>query len=415
MSDLFLPIVANWSAPVRETYSYLTEIFETRSGKEQRRANRVNPRRDLSVNFLVANTSAQALHAALNKRDETSMEMADFSAAPMTLAQPAAAGAISLTVDIIQPWLASGQGLALVERLSATRVSVISTAGATLTVAALDRAFPAGTAIYPLISGRLSQSTSMQYETASVARGTGVFRQTRGSAFDSQTTPPQFAGDDLFDFVPNWVNRPVATFFASEEEVDYNKGVTQTFKPIDFNSRRLQFNYLGMKRSEVERIRDFYFRQKGRRGEFWCPSFIRDMEPTIGVNAGDTGVRVLGTDIPAAFNDTVHQAICVIFTDGSKHLSKIVGIVVETAPIGPPIVGDFNDDFNEDYTKSYGLLGQQTYIEIETPFPAAKKKNEIASVCWLYKSRFATDDLTVEWVTSTVAGIVVNVTSLEGL
>ena len=432
MSGTFLPLVANWQAPVRETYSCLTEIFETRSGREQRRSHRASPRRDISFDFLVNDTSARALMAALTIRTEADTRVVDFTAPPSYLNQSASVGSTTLEIRLPRTWMQGSMTVGLVHGFD-SGIGVISNLESitdfsddfnndfgsggvfTISVTGLDRSWPAGTMLYPLISGRVVEGFDMTFDTGNTARGTSVFRQTRGSPFTSTRTPTQFVGKDVFEFRPNWSTRPRVTFSAPEEEVDFSKGRTKTFKSVNFNSRRLQFSYLGIDREQVESLRDFFFRQNGRLGEFWCPSFIDDMLVTVGVNAGHTGFRVLGTNIASDYNDTVHQAVSVNFKDGTSHYAEITGMVVENTQIGPTVIGDFNADYNEDFVPGVGLLGEQTYIQIEQPFPVSKRKSEISSVSWLFVSRFASDDLTFEWVTSKVARTLVNMTSLERL
>ena len=430
MTETFLPLVANWQAPVRETYSFLTEIFESRSGREQRRSHRKFPRRDLSFDFLVNSASTRALVAALTVRTENDMRVVDFTAPPSYLDQPASEGSTTLKIRLPRTWMTGSVPVGLVHGLN-IGTDVISDLESltdfnndfnddfgsgdlfTISVTGLDRSWPAGTMIYPLINGRVTEGLDMTFDTGNTARGTSVFRQTRGSNFQSTETPTQFADMDVFEFRPNWSTRPRVTFAAPEEEVDFTKGVTKTFKPVNFNSRRLQFSYLGIDREQVESMRDFFFRQNGRRGEFWCPSFIDDMLVTVGVNAGHTGFRVLGSNIASDFNDNVHQAVCVNFTDGTSHYAEVTGMVSENTQIGPTVTGDFNADYNEDFIPGVGLLGKQTYIQIQQPFPASKRKSEISSVSWLFVSRFGSDDLTIEWVTSKVGRTLVNLTTLE--
>jgi len=432
MSAPFIPLVANWNAPVRETLSFLTDIFTSNSGREQRRAQRRFPRRDITFDFLVSRTSTRALMSALNIRSEEFMRVPDFTVPPAYLAEGAAAGSTTLQIYAPRSWMSEDQLVGFVNGFDTFSESVSVPISVTdfsddfnedfgsggifnISCSPLSRDWPAGTMIYPLTTGRITDALDATFNTDTVASGNVSFREKRAVPNLSTITPTRFVGFDVFEFEPNWSSRPRVVFSAPSDEIDFSRGVTKTFKPISFNSRSIQFSYLGINRDRAESLRDFFIRQKGRQGEFWCPSFVSDMEVTIGVAAGSVALRVLGTDIADHFDDTVHKAVCVNFSDGTKHYAQIVDFFVENSPIGAPILGDFNSDFNEDFTPGYGLLGQQTYIQLAQAFPVSKRKSEISSVSWLYKSRFGSDDMIVEWVTSNVVRIVVNVTSLESL
>jgi hypothetical protein len=430
MSEVFVPLAPNWRTPVRETFSFLTEIFTSRSGREQRRSHMANPRVDVGFDFLATDTSIRALAASLNLRSDFQMEIPDPTASPMILAAPASAGDTEIQIISVQPWIFQDQDVGFVYGLDVGREFLIDNEESTdfnedynedfgsggvfpITVNPLTRNWPAGTGVYPLSLGRVNSELSIAYETGKTGRGSVLFRKTRAQEVVAQSVPVMFLDKELFTFNPNWSTRPSVGFISPEEEVDFGKGQTKFYKPINFNYRKTQFSYLGINKVQTLALRDFFLRHRGRFKEFWCPSFMQDLEVTIGVNAGDTGIRVFGTDVATIYSDSVHRAVCVNFSDGTSHYSEIVEMFVETTPTGSPVLGDFNLDFNEDFTNGFGLLGQQTYIRLAQPFPVAKRKSEISSVSWLFMSRFSTDEMTIEWVTSQVARIVVNVTALE--
>ena len=100
MPRVFIPFVPNWVNGIRDTYDFLTEVFATRDGSEQRRSQRIQPRRTITTAVLLDGDRGRLFHDAVNRARTGEIAIPDFTATRATVQSVAAGeGATVLLVD----------------------------------------------------------------------------------------------------------------------------------------------------------------------------------------------------------------------------------------------------------------------------------------------------------------------------
>lgn len=179
-------------------------------------------------------------------------------------------------------------------------VEVISVAGDVVTISnlALDR--PAGILVRPAVYGRLDQNISGSFETMTSGAWSITFiedpNETYREAYVSAPDARFFDGREVFMRKPNWMERASPAVQGYLETLAMDRGVFAHRVGQAFNHRLWDATYRGMGADSVEDLIQFVHRNRGRRGEFWMPSFRRDLKP-VGVSpSGSYYVLVEGLE-----------------------------------------------------------------------------------------------------------------------
>ncbi|NSZ73943.1 hypothetical protein G6L74_09345 [Agrobacterium tumefaciens] len=400
---VFLPFVPNWRNGIRDTYEFKTDVFTTRNGSEQRRATRINPRRALEVNVLLDGARMRGFADAVNRAKDGKVEIADFSAVPALVATTASSGATVLLIDSTPSWMTSGGTYVLMTGRTTSKVQVDFVDNNTvILVNPLTKAVGAGACILPMLPAQIANSNTLSLYTNQVATAPIQFDVEPGFVVRTPDALPfdeSAEGDSVQSFgpaavlfgryvllrKPNFLNRPQVQFNLKFETVDYSRGVVKTFTPVPIVSRTLTATYMAVNHAEAMAILDIFMRCKGRAGEIYVPTWGSDFPPVL--NVADKIVQVAGTDFYETYNeDRAHSAV-LIRTKSGTLLPREINIMAAS--------------------------GGNTFIEFHEDIGVSA--NEIEQISWMFVSRFAQDNLTIEWVTNTVANISLSFVTLENL
>lgn len=425
-------LIPNWSDPVTETYAFRTTVFTSRSGKEQRMAERLLPRRTVKFATLLWGSGLTDFHALLHDRGAGTITIPDPARFAAVLERDAPAGTSELYITSVPPWLKPGMALSLSD-LDYTEFrggSTITTIGSfsidydssdfdvrrrarVLLTAPLTRRWPKGSAVRPVIEGRLPTEVTLDYRNDSIAESDLTLDVLTGSQTPDlgDVTFETFNGRPVLLIAPNWVQPPNVTITTPFETVDFERGITKTYLPIEFYTRIMQFNYLGRSRDSMATLLELFVRMRGRQGEFYCPSWLSDMVPVGGIAADSSVMTVAGSAAATAFADsTVNKAVAIRLNDGRWVFRQVASIAV-TNEAGP---GAFNQDYNADFDTG-GQPGQFSVLTFTQPIAEDIYREQITMVCWFNVFRFASDTLTIRWSTDDVAQVVTQVMTLESL
>ena len=425
-------LIPNWTERVSETYDFKTTVFTSRSGKEQRMSERAKARRTVAFTTMLWDDRLQAFQALMHERGASTITIPDPARYAAILDQPAAIGATVLYLTATPPWLVEDMALSLSNLDQSefrtggeiANVGSFSTAfddaefdvsrRASLTLtASLTRAWPAGTVIRPVISGRLKKDVEFAYQMANVAN----------ADISLSILPPSdvpdlgaaafqvFDGRPVLLTAPNWTQPPSVTHSTPFEEVDYGRGVVQAFLPVEFYTRITQFSYSGRSREDVGKLLKMFVEMRGRQGEFYCPSWVDDMRPSGGIVSGTSVLTILGTRIADTYADsTVNNAVAILLTDGRWIFRKVISIA-STTEDGP---GAFSTAYGEDFDAEDGS-GFFSQLTFSAPIAEDIFQRDIAMICWFNVCRFASDTLSINWMTDDVAQVVAQIMTLESL
>jgi hypothetical protein len=161
----------------------------------------------------------------------------------------------------------------------------------------------------------------------------------------------------------------------------------------DFAQYTMKVVYTGLRDGEIRDVIDFFYRHRGAAGEFWFPTFGRDIIPGYQLDDTATVLRIVGTEFENDWNgQTTNAAIVVWLQDGTILLREVLSVSTVT-----------------------DAYGTDSVIFLSTAWPYDIPTTEIVKVSWLMRARFATDTLQIEWMTDSKANAQFAIRTLEAL
>jgi len=373
------------------TYAFHTELWTSRSGKERRRARRLVPRRSLRYQVLAHGERWRQLKDLLWHWQHRNFHLAEMTRRS-TLTSTASAGTTTLQVAPMPWWLRAGCALFLVHGEAHEWVAVdteIPPVGGTVRlVEGTTLAWPVGTQVYLALEGNLNVELEAPRLTNTVARV--------GLAFDvaplSEPLPwpsaalRTFGTTEVFLRRPNWAEQVGITQGHEVDVLDYGIGPWHRFSPVEFGYQTYTAVYLGRDTGEVEELVQLFYRHRGRHGEFFMPTWEPDFVLRGTAAEGESTLRVQGRHVADAHIDSqTHFALYVQLTDATLLFRHVTGVA---------LVSD--------------ETGTDTVLSVDEPWPFALGVHNVVQMGWLLLQRFASDELTVEWLTDRVANVQLN-------
>jgi hypothetical protein len=391
--------------PYEVIREYRTDIITSRSGREQRRALRQTPRK--RIEYITARkgdclrefdqSMASAQRALLSIPDRVRF---------VRLTSGIAGGSDAVVVDPVPAWIVVGAPLILVAPDRYGARTVLDVTGTTVTFEEFDdAAWPTNTRLHPALSGYLD----VNIDSPVVARthgiteakivfhvNTGDGEGIDGAGFEDDGSAlvgsviPVLNGTEIFLQQPDRfdpMNRSMAQNGLGE--VDYGFGRSKRFFAVDFATRLWNAQYTSADFDCAEELRQLFERKKGKRGEFYMPTWQADMVAASDILSGNDTLTVDGSGVFTACADsTVFKAIAVRKTDGNWITREIASIA-------------------QDYDTSIITFTEAWNQNISI--------TSIDKICWLPVWRFASDILTMNWPFEDVAQTTLSLQMIENL
>lgn len=389
----FMP---NWKDGFEMSLEYRSDIITSRSGKEQRIANRQTPRKEMSFQSVVHEEGFREFIRYMSAWQNLPTMMPEFTRSAHIEAADASDNEITIIEDA--DWMIVGQTVGLIKggirgsEYVIRRITEVDGNTATLN-GTLDQDWVAGSRVYPMVSGRISTSITTNQRTNRTAVVAVKFSADPASEIERPVGEPVVTHLDREVFLrrPNWADSMSPEFQAILEKVDYGIGRVTNFQPVRFNDRLHKANYLGLNRESSDDLIRFFMRQSGQVGEFFMPTFTEDLMISAMSAATTSTLRLDGDETAQDYKDgTVYRDLIVFMADGTYFTRHVVDISV--AFIG-------------------GSPG--SIIQVDEPWPVDITPTNVKQICWMPLWRFNTDLLTVSWVTDQAAEIAMSMKTLE--
>lgn len=391
------PLTPNWRQPVNYEYEFKTDIVTSRNGREQRRALRSTPRRKMSYQATPTRTALRKFNDLMAAWHNNTIVLPEFTR-QRRLSAGAEVGAALVAFDGGTPnWMVPGATVVMVwkDQTEARRITAI-TPGQLQFSGGSSYEWPVGTKIHPSLAGRFASAMNSKRETNQAGVVSLVLEVTPGSESPLVMVPPAplaFNGRELFMEKPNWGSNPDVNYEALRDVIDYGRGRTTIFLPLDYRTRLWRASYVGRDQAAGQRLVNVFLRAKGQRGEFYMPTWEPDIEVGYPALAGSQNLRVYGTAFAADYKgDTVHKAVVALFRDGTYQCNVVQSIYKVNDADGNDSIIQVKDDWVQDVS------------------PLTTKM-----ICWLPVWRFATDLFQIQWDTNTVARCDLTLRTLEDL
>lgn len=382
----FLP---NWTNPVEVSYEFMTEIIPSRSGFEQRIANRTEPRMSISFTSLVNEVTFRHFIRQMASWQNKGTLMPDFSHG-LALLEDANSGQNTLVFEETADWILPGRTVVLVRgnasqsEFAVRKIDTVVGNSVALT-SDIDQDWAAGSKVYPAYVGYLgTKITTSQFTNRTAAVNVTFDADPGEELWWSVPAGTVFhLGRELFLERPDWASSVAPEFEAALEIIDYGKGRKDFNIPRPFNMRIHKAQYIESSRERTDAIVDFFRRNKGAQGEFFMPTFAEDLKLKSVAPAGTFGLRFEGRETYQDYlDDVVYKDLIIFYANGSYealHIDTITFISDEG--------------------------GNDTMFGLTTPLANTADPALISQICWLPLWRFSTDGLTVQWLTDETAQI----------
>lgn len=392
------PLRPNWDSDVEETYEFRTDIIALRSGAEQRRALRINPRKQWQYKALVSADGFRAAARFITGRYDQ-MAYAPNLLTYVYTTTDLSAGGNSFDVASVPDWLIAGAicelsygdgtyALVLVKGVGGTSVTIYGTANVT---------YPAGAKLRPTDAVRINAGTRPSMATRGVAQYQVVLDVDPGSLWlpDTTAAPATFNGREIFDKKPNWANGVDVTYSSMREMVDYDQGRVASYALSTFMTRDWQGAFVGRGKEEVQYVTDFFRRMKGRQGEFYVETGTADLSPIANLTSGTATMKTAGS-----LDYGAHAA-------GDKTSSRLVDKAV--------FVRLRDGSYMANTISNVGLSGSDTLFTLGSNWSQTVTPDAISYVSYMPVCRFGSDSLTIQWLTNGVAQFTLPFHTLESL
>lgn len=388
------PFVVNWREGYRISYEFWTDIFTSDSGKEQRRALRATPRKKIEFLAQVTHERLRVLKRLLSSWQNKTMIMPEVTR-QAAAAAPMAPGAVEMTLKAAAPWwMVEDANVCLMHDGTLETRKVASTAGNVVTFqGSTATLWPRHTKVHPGLSGILESSLSMQNYSSGVGEINVAFNVEPGSEQLRNPGEPavEVDGREVMVKPPNWRDGIDVTFEHDFSQVDFNRGVVANFYAIPFGSTIRQAVYTAFNAQQAEELLQFFERQSGQLKDFYVPSNEDDIPLMVTAGAGTDTLRSKTTEIAAAFeDDTVHRGVAVFMKNGDVFY-RYVRFVFEV----------------------HDVYGDDSVVQTDGTWPYDIEPADVRMICWMPAMRFATDTLTIEFKTDSVAETSFNMRTVE--
>lgn len=297
MADIDLPvwtIPPNWSTPVTERLEWLTDVLQSRSMAEQRRAIRLTPRRYFE--FVI-----NPVDAVRSYVDQWSHRISDERMLlPLwhdkgKLTDDALTAATRLDLDTRWMEFVEG-GLALLYynpfKYETVEIDAIDDDGLDLSVGLADD-WPEGTSVYPLRRAYMDPAINLSAITSRVGESTLEFMIDDQNPYDPGAEVLAIhEGYPVVMMEPNRMDALDQQFGRIMEELDLQIGRVRRYDE-NLRSYKTQFyNWQAKGREQHHKLRQTLYRLKGRQKGVWMPSFNEDIVLAANLTGGQNQMQI---------------------------------------------------------------------------------------------------------------------------
>lgn len=383
----------NWDEPLREKFSYKTDVIVSYNKNEQRRGFMSQPRRAFSYtatpSHTLLSTMRNVLYAMHNKpilcpvwwqpirikealiRGATRLKCVDLS------------GADTLqTGSIVLLWNNPfDYELAVISRIEGNDI---------LLQTSLSRTFYATASCYPAVDIRFDPtitSTNMASAVSFMDVSADLVGKMNsiGKLIGDEADLEKLNGIEVLSKRPNWSEEIVERFQSDVTIIDYGFGSKAWFNRGTPSMASRELTFVSRSRDETAWWRRFIQRQKGQLKSFYVPTDTKDL--------------IVTNDILSTVNNQVPVP---------------KAIVVEDHRVTAMLRKSDNRNFLRIRAKGKSYFftidriekfGDNARIHVKEEIPVSILKEDVSSACFVQRMRLASDDVEIEHVTSTVAKI----------
>lgn len=328
--------------PVRETWSWLSDVFVSVDGTEQRAQVRAAPRATNSFTAVFVNRAEINEFYAQLMTSQGRLWIPEYQYATRITAD-SQIGDTELYFDDFRTDIRSGEYVMVQTPTEAFLVEVTAVSGGTATlVAALSNDVPRGSLIVPGSSALLEDGTTLQryaVDDAAQVDITAHMQRQRAALMRPGVAEviPSFLGSKVLQKRPLADSLVPESVFTGQEFIDNGSG------PLDSVSFWDYSRVGGTRQFKVSRVQDpaqmdywreFFDYTRGQARMFWMSTYREDFTVYSGFDAGVSSMTLTGKDYYQKLFDIPTHRYLEFVTEAGTHYAKVTNATDDSGNSG---------------------------------------------------------------------------------
>lgn len=382
-------LTPDWQIPVREKLAWKTDVLRAWSGKEQRRALRISPRRHVGFSTPMVKLEKQYVENQLFEWGALAWALPMWWDGQRLTAQ-ANPGDVTIPADTVnRDFRFGGLGMVLTD---AGHYEVLQITSFTSSLLTLTRpviaTWRAGSRLYPVRAARLLATTRIVRSHGSYATVQPEFQITEPCDWPSASGLPMYRGSPVLEDSPDTDQTAEGGYDRDTYMIDPQTGAISVIDTALVGFPLSGHNWYLKGRTAHENFRRLLYLLKGQQGEIWVPSYEMDLTLVADAAPGDTNLHCATSGFTQFGGSLNRKDMRVELVNGTVYYKRIVGSAVDTP--------------------TTELIG------IDTSFGVTVKAASVRRISFMVLSRLASDEITIEHVTR-LDGIALSSTPFRGV
>lgn len=388
-------LMPNWKDGVRERLSWLTDVLESETGAEQRRALRIEPRRSVEASFLRKGAARAYIDSFLTGIGAQPFLMPLWFEA-LTMEEGVTEGAPGVNfvrgAGSQREWLVGD--LAFINFGDPGNYEVLKVAEVTdlemLWAEPPSRNWPRGTKIMPLREARIVENIKLDNITESVAESAIRFELIK-PMFVPENWLANYNGNPLLPFKPNRADAVGGSYSRYVHELDNEVSLPMSTDLAEHTAVTLSMGLTLYGRSALWEFRQFLAAARGRARAFFAPTYTSDLEPVGATIPAGAILEVRATGLGLFHAQLQGVRSIVAITLAGQDMPSIFRIVTG--------VESQRRDNDESVTSVW-----RDRLMLQTALPELRV-NQIARISFMAESRFDQDAFELLHVSNAASGV----------
>ena len=286
----------NWSSPLKETLDWLTNVLQSPSGAEQRRALRLAPRRSFSFEVLVSRAERTRFDLWAHVVGAQPLALPIWADSQI-LGTPVAAGSSAIVASTAgYDFVPGGLALLASEELATWElvdVDQVSADGLTLVTPAVH-AWPVGCRLLPARKALLQVLPEPVRLTDELARSGVSFELIEPCAWPAQLPATLYRGKPVLESRPDESDDLTLGYERLTQRLDNEVGIPRITDTSGYGFVLQQHAWTLWGREEHTDFRSLLYGLRGRQASIWVPTHAADLVATGQVQGQTLQVQPCG-------------------------------------------------------------------------------------------------------------------------